>query len=352
MRTLLRDGLDRYEVLEPHEPLRRGERLVRFASERGALEFLVQGGGPARRDLHRLADADFMGELAGVTHDGIPAELARRVYGGRLKLAKVEAAPPRVRSAGGEFAVLDGRDRLRRGESWVRVMDEATAIRFARLLGTLPPSEQRRLLPVAAAVGAGSQREQTRSLSRALLRGQIRIVRLRTLVPASGAAPPPEQNVSAFGVADAISLGVGFIPIVGDAVDILGAAVGRDLITGEVLTADERLVTAAGTLLGSGKAARMGMSAAESGLRRLNPLSDTRYTGKVSQQMKQRDYHAFPLEVDNFAGDGVKNLIRGGDGVLRTKIELHGSYRGRYGVFEWIVEPDNTVNHRLFRPDP
>ncbi|HEX2211279.1 MAG TPA: pre-toxin TG domain-containing protein [Longimicrobium sp.] len=351
MRTILRNGLDRYEVLKADQPLRRGERLVRFASERGALEFLIGVGGPARRDLHRLVDDDFAGGFSGVRGDEVPAEITRRVARGELKIAHVEAAPPRVRSVGGEFVVLEARDRLRRGESWVRVMDEATAIRFARLLSTLPKDQQRRLMPVAVAVGGGSQREQTRSLSRLLRGGQIRIARLQTLTRAGGSAPP-EPEMSAFGVADAISLGVGFIPIVGDAVDIAGAIVGKDLITGENLTPAERLVTAAGTLLGSGKAARMGMNAAESGLRRLSPLADTRYSPKVRAQMKQGDYHAFPLEVDNFAGDGVKTVIRGGDGVARTKIELRGSYRGKDGVFEWIVEPDKSVNHRLFRPDP
>jgi len=88
-----------------------------------------------------------------------------------------------------------------------------------------------------------------------------------------------------------------------------------------------------------------------------NPLQDTRYTGKVRQQMRphQRtgvpDNHGFPLEVDNFAGQGTTRQITGRDGVVRTKVELPGSYRGKEGTFEWIVEPDGTVNHRLFVPE-
>ena len=32
------------------------------------------------------------------------------------------------------------------------------------------------------------------------------------------------------------------------------------------------------------------------------------------------------------------------------KLEIPGSYKGKDGVFEYIIEPDNTVNHRFFRP--
>ncbi len=86
------------------------------------------------------------------------------------------------------------------------------------------------------------------------------------------------------------------------------------------------------------------------------PLQGTRYTGKVRQQMRinmkdgQADFHGFPLEVDNFAGLGKTRTIRGGDGVARTRVQLQGSYKGRNGSFEWIIEPDGTVNHRLFVP--
>ena len=60
--------------------------------------------------------------------------------------------------------------------------------------------------------------------------------------------------------------------------------------------------------------------------------------------------HDFPDEVDNFAKHGTKTKIKGGDGKTRTKVELEGGYRNKDGKFEWIIEPDNTVNHRLFRP--
>jgi hypothetical protein len=89
-----------------------------------------------------------------------------------------------------------------------------------------------------------------------------------------------------------------------------------------------------------------------------NPLAGTTYTGKVKAQMRPNvktgrpDNHGFPLEVDNSAGLGRQTTIKGGDGVSRTKVELDGSYNGQQGRFEWIVEPNGTVNHRLFVPTP
>ncbi|HYW12858.1 MAG TPA: RHS repeat-associated core domain-containing protein [Longimicrobium sp.] len=114
---------------------------------------------------------------------------------------------------------------------------------------------------------------------------------------------------------------------------------------------------ASGTLGGSVPAARP------------NPLAGTRYTGKVRGQMRPRniarqdeknrtvydadsDNHGFPLSVDNMAGYGTTKAITGGDGVVRTLVEVDGSYRGRNGTFEWIIEPDSTINHRFFRADP
>ncbi|WP_420129134.1 RHS repeat-associated core domain-containing protein, partial [Longimicrobium sp.] len=100
-----------------------------------------------------------------------------------------------------------------------------------------------------------------------------------------------------------------------------------------------------------------------------NPLEGTRYTGKVRQQMRpqsirrqtargepyydaETDNHGFPLQVDNMARYGTTRTITGGDGVQRTMVELRGEYKGNKGTFEWIVEPDRTINHRYFRKDP
>ncbi|TYU41715.1 hypothetical protein FZW78_12395 [Listeria monocytogenes] len=83
-----------------------------------------------------------------------------------------------------------------------------------------------------------------------------------------------------------------------------------------------------------------------------NPLKDIKYTDKVKQQMKQGDYHSFPEGVDAFGETGKITQISGGDKVVRTKVEIQGTYRGKEGVFEYIIEPDGvTVNHRLFKPN-
>ncbi|AUG56722.1 hypothetical protein [Acetivibrio saccincola] len=68
--------------------------------------------------------------------------------------------------------------------------------------------------------------------------------------------------------------------------------------------------------------------------------------------MKQGDYHSFPESVDAFGADGKVTQITGGDNVVRTKVEIPGSYQGKEGIFEYIIEPDGvTCNHRLFRPN-
>ncbi|HEM4031229.1 TPA: hypothetical protein U1V77_002221 [Streptococcus suis] len=81
-----------------------------------------------------------------------------------------------------------------------------------------------------------------------------------------------------------------------------------------------------------------------------NPLENIEYTDKVKTQMMQGDFHSFPESVDSFGSDGKVTEIIGGDGVVRIKVEISGSYKSRDGIFEYIIEPDNTVNHRFFRP--
>ena len=76
----------------------------------------------------------------------------------------------------------------------------------------------------------------------------------------------------------------------------------------------------------------------------------TKYTNKVKGQMKQGDFHSFPESVKGFQDAGKVSKLKGGDGVVREKLEIPGSYRGLDGQFEFIKEPNNTINHRLFRP--
>lgn len=89
-----------------------------------------------------------------------------------------------------------------------------------------------------------------------------------------------------------------------------------------------------------------------------NPLQGTRYTQKVLRQMQPTlktgypDFHGFPRIVDNYANLGAEELICGRDGVNRLRISLKGGYQELDGHFEWIIEADKSINHRLFVVDP
>jgi RHS repeat-associated protein len=54
----------------------------------------------------------------------------------------------------------------------------------------------------------------------------------------------------------ALATAVGFIPVVGDAIDIIGAVVGQDLLTGESIFGLGIAATVLGTVVGSGRLAR------------------------------------------------------------------------------------------------
>ena len=83
-----------------------------------------------------------------------------------------------------------------------------------------------------------------------------------------------------------------------------------------------------------------------------NILKNIKYTDKVRSQMKLGDYHSFPESVSGFGSDANITSIVGGDKIIRTKIEIPGSYMGKEGVFQYIIEPDGvTCNHRLFVPN-
>ncbi|WP_371419671.1 VENN motif pre-toxin domain-containing protein [Pantoea sp. CCBC3-3-1] len=79
-------------------------------------------------------------------------------------------------------------------------------------------------------------------------------------------------------------------------------------------------------------------------------FTGTTYTDKVKQQASSGDFHSFPESVDGHANQGTVSVITGGDGVERLRLEISGSYRGKEGIFEYIREPNGSINHRLFVP--
>ena len=83
------------------------------------------------------------------------------------------------------------------------------------------------------------------------------------------------------------------------------------------------------------------------------------YTPKVLQQASRGagEFHSFPEPVATFESSGSVRAMTGGDKVVRQVLEIPGSYRSTGGnlsdgVFQWIKNPDNTINHRLFVPNP
>ena len=59
-----------------------------------------------------------------------------------------------------------------------------------------------------------------------------------------------------------LAIGIGLVPIIGDAADIASVVLGKDLLTGESLGDAGVIITIAGTLFGSGKLAREGVERA------------------------------------------------------------------------------------------
>ncbi|MFQ5501807.1 MAG: RHS repeat-associated core domain-containing protein [Phycisphaerae bacterium] len=87
---------------------------------------------------------------------------------------------------------------------------------------------------------------------------------------------------------------------------------------------------------------------------RANPLDKIKYTDKVRRQMADKNdtFHSFPPEVERFARNPKITRFKGGDGIMRSKLEIEGHWDKKDGVFEWILEPDGrTVNHRRFRTE-
>lgn len=83
-------------------------------------------------------------------------------------------------------------------------------------------------------------------------------------------------------------MAIGSIPVVGDAIEIIGAGLGQDLLTGEEIGGLGVAATVVGTIVGSGKLARMGVDAASdaaSAGRRLLPFRDAERISEVNNTL-------------------------------------------------------------------
>jgi hypothetical protein len=94
-----------------------------------------------------------------------------------------------------------------------------------------------------------------------------------------------------------LAIAVGFVPILGDAIDIAGAVAGQDLMTGEELGNVDIAVTVVGTLLGSGKLAREGADVAQGAVRRYGSKGLPDHQAKVEELMTRARGEAGPRET-------------------------------------------------------
>jgi hypothetical protein len=66
--------------------------------------------------------------------------------------------------------------------------------------------------------------------------------------------------------------------------------------------------------------------------------------------MNMGDFHGFPENVKAFEEVGNVVWKNSGDGIFRKWIQIPGGYKGKEGFFEFLIEPNGTINHRNFTP--
>ena len=99
------------------------------------------------------------------------------------------------------------------------------------------------------------------------------------------------------------AIAVGFIPGIGDAVDVLSVGARKDILTGEKLGDADIALTLVGTLVGSGKAAREGVGAVSSAVRHV-PMTQLDRTGKLHGALPSHVPQSWNKEqLESFAGD-------------------------------------------------
>ncbi len=132
-------------------------------------------------------------------------------------------------------------------------------------------------------------------------------------------------------------------------------AVGKAVeATGDVYSA-ARVAKSAGTATsttGAGASAEAACASGPNGAAGKSFFEGSRYTSKVLKQMEGGvgEFHSFPESVTAFETAGKVRTVTGGDKVVREVLEIPGSYSGKNGVFQFIKNPDGTINHRQFVP--
>lgn len=79
-----------------------------------------------------------------------------------------------------------------------------------------------------------------------------------------------------------------------------------------------------------------------------HPVLNFERTGSA---LKLDEYHDFHKIVDNFGRFAQRFDLIGNDKILRDLYQIEGSLNGKVGIFEWIVDYNVGITHRLFIPN-
>lgn len=61
---------------------------------------------------------------------------------------------------------------------------------------------------------------------------------------------------------------------------------------------------------------------------------------RTGSALKQDVYHAFDHIIDNYVGIATEFDLIGNDKIACKLYQVEGSFNGKEGLFEWIVDPD------------
>jgi hypothetical protein len=113
-------------------------------------------------------------------------------------------------------------------------------------------------------------------------------------------------------------------------------------------------LTALGASTGAASVGAAGVALTSAGMSGLglSPLTGTRYTQKVQTQLERDKRHGFPMLIDEEARYATVRPLRGNDRSTKTLVSLSGAVNCTSGAYEWIINPDRTINHRFFNPTP
>jgi hypothetical protein len=93
---------------------------------------------------------------------------------------------------------------------------------------------------------------------------------------------------------------------------------------------------------------RVGSALKDDPVKSINIIDPVTGKTKVVEFRATAKSHGFNDIIDNFAINAKRFDAKSGDKKARDLYQILGTYNGRRGVFEWIVEPGVGVTHRSF----